>query len=279
MKYIFFALFSLIVLHSGAQYYYTDLENARILSARAKSLFTGKVKTITATGYDPRGAKTTDYNEIQDVDPGQRSFKVSTRNGLQVSRVTYQFDELFRPLTVSDNSAGFSTTTTYSYNASGNITSIRTSTTDSLNDFSRVEEHQFTWNSAGKPEKLWRILDNRDSIEYRFTLDEKGNVGGEQLFRRNTGFDEIYYYYDEQNRLTDVVRYDKKTKKLLPDFMFEYDEKGNVIQQISTLSAVSKSYLIWRYLFNDKGLKTKEALYDKQKELQGRIDYTYVFYP
>ena len=29
-------------------------------------------------------------------------------------------------------------------------------------------------------------------------------------------YDRIYYYYDEKNRLTDIVRYNKKAKKLLP---------------------------------------------------------------
>ena len=279
MKYFILSLLMLVTAAAGAQFYYNDLENAKTVSARAKAFFDQKVKTVTATGYDPQGAKTSDFTEIQDVNPTERSFRVSTRNGMQVTRVTYSFDAASKLVSISDNAGGFSTVTTYTYNADGKISSIRTTVTDSLNDFSQVDDHQYQWTTGGKPEKLWRILNGRDTSEYRFTLDEKGNVAGEQLFRRNVGFEQIYYYYDEANRLTDVVRYDKKTKRLLPDFMFEYDDSDRVIQQISTLSATTKSYLIWRYLFNEKGLKVKEALFDKQKELRGRIEYAYVFYP
>ncbi|MGZ8556996.1 MAG: hypothetical protein ACXWWC_01615, partial [Chitinophagaceae bacterium] len=116
-----------------------------------------------------------------------------------------------------------------------------------------------------------------DSSEYRFTLDEKGNVADEQFYRRNVGIDSIFYYYDEKNRLTDIVRFNKKAKKLLPSVMFEYDESNRIIQKMTILSSSNPDYLIWRYIFNDKGLKTKEALFNKQKELTGRIEYAYTF--
>ena len=61
----------------------------------------------------------------------------------------------------------------------------------------------------------------------------------------------------------------------LPDFLFEYDDSDRVIQKITTTSGKKIGYFIWRYVFNEKGLKTKEALFNKDKELQARIDYTY----
>jgi hypothetical protein len=59
--------------------------------------------------------------------------------------------------------------------------------------------------------------------------------------------------------------------------MFEYDESGRVIQKMTVLSSNNPDYLIWRYLYNDKELKTKEALFNKQKEPTGRIEYAYTF--
>ncbi|MET0637971.1 MAG: hypothetical protein ABWZ25_18205 [Chitinophagaceae bacterium] len=279
MKYLFLTFTILFTGQLQAQFYYNDIQNMLSLSARARTIFAEKVKTITATGYDPQGSKSNDFNEIQESDPQRRALKVSTRNGMQVTRVFYLFDDQSRPVSITDSSAGFKSVTSCRYDAGGNLINLTITVTDSLNDFSQVDDHQYLLNSAGKPEKLWRILNGRDTTEYRFTLDEKGNVSGEQLFRRNTGLDQVYYYYDDNNRLTDVVRFDKKTRQLLPDFMFEYDDQNRVIQQISTLSATSRNYLIWRYMYNSKGLKTKEALFNKQKELTGRIEYTYVFYP
>jgi hypothetical protein len=74
------------------------------------------------------------------------------------------------------------------------------------------------------------------------------------------------------------VRYNKRLKKLLPDVMFEYDEENRVIQRINVLSTVQTDYITWRYIFNDAGLKTKEALFNKSSELQGRLEYAFTFF-
>ena len=57
--------------------------------------------------------------------------------------------------------------------------------------------------------------------------------------------------------------------------MFEYDDNDRVIQKITTTSSLHLGYLIWRYQFDENGLKTKEALFNKDKELTGKIEYKY----
>ena len=83
-----------------------------------------------------------------------------------------------------------------------------------------------------------------------------------------------YYYYDSKNRLSDIVRYNARLKKLIPDYLYEYDDKGRTTQA-TQVSMSSASYLIWKYSYNEKGLKIKEEGYDKAKNLVGRIVYTY----
>jgi hypothetical protein len=56
--------------------------------------------------------------------------------------------------------------------------------------------------------------------------------------------------------------------------MFEYAPDGKVIQKI-TVPANSSDYLIWRYQYNSNGLKIKEAIYDRHKTLNGKIEYQY----
>jgi hypothetical protein len=124
---------------------------------------------------------------------------------------------------------------------------------------------------------MLRIVDNNDTTEVRFTLDEKGNVIDERPFKNKVEGEMTYYYYDEKNRLTDVVRYHKKLKKLMPDYLFEYDDNDRVIQKITTVSNLSLGYLIWRYAFDERGLKTKEALFNKEKIMTGKIEYSYTF--
>jgi hypothetical protein len=35
------------------------------------------------------------------------------------------------------------------------------------------------------------------------------------------------------------------------------------------------NYLIWKYNYNENGMKNKEVVYNKQKEFLGKIEYTY----
>lgn len=270
-----FALF--ISSAAYCQHYYNDIADARDLGQKMKNYTSQRVRTITATGYDDRGAKSTDYNEWQEIDAANKTLKIATRNGQQVNRNTYQFDDQYRLVAITDSSRDIRSTTKYAYDNKGNILSIVIATRDSLSDFSQTTAHYYQYNEAGKPVRLWRVINNSDSTEFRFTIDEKGNVADEQLYRRGVAIDLIYYYYDDKGQLTDIVRYDKRTKKLLPVSMFEYDETGKIIQKMSVLSINHPDYIIWRYIFNEKGLKTKEALFNKQKELTGRIEYSYTF--
>ncbi len=259
------------------QYYYNDIVDAGAIGERMNNYVKQKVKTITATGYDARGAKTTDFNEWQEIDANKRTLKITTRNSQQVARQYFSFDDQYRLISITDSSKDIKSTTVYNYDNKGNIVSVKTATNDSLQDFSETVEHQYIYNATGKLEKLWRIINAKDSSEYRFTTEENGNIADEQLYRRGVGLNPIYYYYNNKNRLTDIVRYNKKANRLLPTEMFEYDDAGRIIQKMTILSSNNPDYLIWRYLYNEKGLKTKEALFNKQKELTGKIEYAYTF--
>lgn len=279
MKTVLSFFLFLIATAVHAQYYYNDIVGTSEINNRFKIYLDSKVKTITATGFDPQGVKTTDFNEWQEIDAANNILNISTRNGQQVTRQLYQFDAQQRLVTIIDSSTNLKSTTNYRYDNAGKLAAIKVVVEDTAQGLSNSEEHQWSYNTQSKPEKMLRIRNSTDSLEYKFTLDERGNLADEQLIRWGQGVDPTYYYYNDNNLLTDIVRYNNKAKKLLPDFMFEYDDKGRVIQKITILSTMQSDYLIWRYLFNEQGLKTKEALYSKTKELKGRIDYAYTFNP
>ena len=175
------------------------------------------------------------------------------------------------------DSAAVKSISEYQYNQD-KVARITLKSQDAAGEFSKEEVHSWEYEN-GRPVKMWRIINGRDSSEYRFLPDEDGNTGTEQLIRRGRVADSLFYYYNEEGLLTDVVRYDKRVKRLMPDYMMEYDEAGRLIQKTTILSTASREYLTWRYLLNEKGLKTKEALFNKQKELNGRIDYSYSYKP
>lgn len=277
MKNLFVFSFILLSLPSFAQYYYKDLVSAAEDSRTMKTYLLNKVVSVSATGYDANGVKTNDFAEQSDILQQGRVLRTTTRHNTDISVSTSTFDDQSRLVEAKDSSSGLISITSYIYNTSGNIISIKNNTKDSSNEINSTETHYWHYNATGKPESMLQVINGTDSTEYKFHLDEKGNVADEQSFRGGVAGEMIYYYYDDKNQMTDIVRYNDRVKKLLPDFMFEYDEHNHVLQKLTTLSNQNIGYLIWRYAFNEKGLKTKEALYNKEKVMTGKIEYAYTF--
>ncbi len=121
---------------------------------------------------------------------------------------------------------------------------------------------------------MLRIRNERVSSEIKFLTDEKGNVIEEQSYRKGVPGEKIYYYYDDENRLTDIVRYYDKLARLLPDYTFDYYPDSR-ISEMRTTQKGGADYFIWKYAYSDTGLKSKELCYNKQKKLVGRLEYTY----
>jgi hypothetical protein len=276
MRAVFIAAFFIASLTSSAQYYYQDIVGTRELNDRMKALTAAKVKTIVAVGFDEQGVKTNDFSEKHEVLP-DRTLKITTLNNRSISYTFYHFNENLELTSIRDSSGVVEVTSTYTYDASHRLASIKAVTNDSLKEFNATEEHQWKFNNAGKPEKMWRIVNGKDSFEYRFVLDSAGNVGEERQYRKGREVDFLYYYYNEKGEVTDVVRYNKTLMSLIPDMILTYDDSGHVIQKITPISYRNPNYLIWRYQFNEKGLKVKEALFNKNKERKGTIEYQYSF--
>lgn len=264
-----------------AQYYYNDITGTQETNRLMKTYLANKVQTVSATGFDPRGMKATDFSEFQEVKENGMAVKTSSVTNLNKTIIYTRFDKGARVVSMTDSSSDLQSSTTYDYDAGGNITRVQNKVKDTANDFDQTETHQWIYNVSGKPEKMWRIITSTvtgtDSLEVRFTTDEDGNIGEERTFKKGIETSYLYYYYDEKNRLSDIVRYNTKRKTLMPDIMFEHDDNDQVIQKITTTSSLNLGYLIWRYLFDEKGLKTKEALFNNDKQLTGKIEYNYTF--
>ena len=277
MKTILLPITLLCSLTLQAQYYYNDIIGTLETTRQMKNYLANKVKTVSATGYDQRGAEATDFSEFQEVKENGTALKFSSFTNLNKTVTYSKFDSQGRLIKTSDTSTAIESVTIYEYDVNGRILRVQNATRDSANDFNQIEVHYWIYNAAGKPEKMWRVINNTDSLEIQFVTDKDGNTSDEKTFRKGVETGVIYYYYDDKNRLTDIVRYNTKVKKLLPDILFEYDDNDRVIQKITTTSSINLGYLIWRYVFDDKGLKTKEALFNDDKQLTGKIEYSYTF--
>ena len=120
------------------------------------------------------------------------------------------------------------------------------------------------------PVKMTRIKNSGDSTSFIFFKDENNNISIEK--NTKTG-DTYYYYYDGKNRITDVVRLNKFNQKMLPDYIFEYNNAG-LVTQMTTTEEGGSYYYIWKYTY-ENGLRTREKCFSKEKRLMGTIEYEY----
>jgi hypothetical protein len=123
---------------------------------------------------------------------------------------------------------------------------------------------------------MLKIKNGHDTTFVRFIKDDKGNIAEERAVRNKIDLPTIYYYYDADNHLTDIVRYSMKAQRLLPDNIFEYGEGGRISSLLAVQEGAS-SYQKWLYAYNEKGLKIKESCFSKQRDLLGRIEYQYTY--
>ncbi len=257
---------------ASAQYYYKDIVGTKETADLIRTYNTNKVRKVVLNSYDANNTRNSDFFVEQMFDGS--ALVTTTRSGDEdPSTLTSYVNAQGQVVkTVSSSYASISTTT-YSYNDSGWLTAVLSVSTDSSGSFSQMEQHRWEYNN-GKIARMVRIKNGSDSSTVTLKWDEKGNISEEQSIRRGVKSDPVYYYYDAQNRLTDIVRYNNKVKRLLPEYMFEYSANNQVIQKI-TVPGNSSNYLIWRYQYGADGLKTKEAIYTKQKQLTGKIEYVY----
>jgi antitoxin component YwqK of YwqJK toxin-antitoxin module len=226
--------------------------------------------------YDADGTKSDAFFVNQTFNPITKVLTTITRTGdADQSQLTAFINEKGQVIKTIDSSARLISTAIYTYDALQKLTSVELTSADAIKTFSQSEVHQWQYEN-GKIKRMLRIKNGADTTIIDFKLDDAGNVIEELSTRNGQKSEPVFYYYDAQNRLTDIVRYNNKARRLLPEYMFEYSTSNNVIQKI-TVPSNGSQYLIWRYQYDDRGLKIKEAIYNKQKQLTGKIEYIYSF--
>src|SRR5258708_1362030 len=99
-----------------------------------------------------------------------------------------------------------------------------------------------------KTVQMIKIKNRVDTTYVTFVPDDKGNVGEERSVHRGNPEPTVYYYYDDNNRLTDVVRYNPVAKRLLPDYIFEYDAQNRLATMLVTTGG-GTDYQKWNYTY------------------------------
>src|SRR5215475_14332834 len=164
MKNIAVAIFTLVsFLSSKAQYYYKDIIGTQSINQTIKLYWDNKVVAVEATGFDGEGVKNTDFSETHNFFPSNGLLKISTRNKTSIDRQNYRFNSRGLLSSILDTSSGDISTTTYTYDNNNNPVLIKNVVTDTDDSIYENEVHQWFYNPDGKPVKMLRIINDRDT--------------------------------------------------------------------------------------------------------------------
>lgn len=163
-------------------------------------------------------------------------------------------------------------TVEFEYDSNGHISFIHTKTVADGDRSGIIETHEYIYEN-NKPVKMFRKKNNLLVSTITFLSDDKGNIIEEDA-SGNSSDKKYYYYYDGNNRLTDVVHYNLIARRLLPDYMFEYNNNNEPKQMIS-VDESGRNYFIWKYAYDDRTLPEIQKCFSKEKQLLGTIQFEY----
>ena len=266
-------LISFIAHTAYSQFYYNDLVMSNDIGKKRAIYQTNKIRSVKMTSFDGNNQPIEGFGGSQEIATNFASITTETSTSLSgKDEITHSFNEKGQLTQSIDTTDGNKVIVQYTYDANNLVTSI-TTMSFSPGGYSTREQHLWFY-KAGKPEKMLKIKNTTDTTVVTFKLDEKENVGEERAVHAGTEQPMVYYYYDDKSRLTDVVRYNSRVKRLLPDYIFEYNEAGSVAMMLVT-TAGGADYQKWYYKYDEKGLKQKDECYAKNKMLIGKIEYQY----
>ncbi|MEO6000819.1 MAG: hypothetical protein ABIN89_28490 [Chitinophagaceae bacterium] len=271
------AILLLVIISSPAisQFYYKDLVTVQQTNETFRLYKSNKINKVTLNSFQGNVPVTEGFICEQKVNLLKNEVITYTNTldlGESYFTAVYQTQGLL--IKTIDSSQEAISYSSYQYDADSRLIAIHHSTRAADSSSRFTESHYWQYAASGKPQKMVRIRNNKDSTHVNFVTDDKGNVTEEEIVGKTAVNQKIYYYYDEKNRITDVVQYRQKAKRLLPDYMFEYEETG----ELSTMTIVpegSSDYQKYYYKYDENGLKVIEFCYNKRNELMGKVQYSY----
>ncbi len=274
MRWILLIACSCILSNVMGQYYFNDIIATQTGNQQYQLLRKNNIHKIAATSYEGDNSITEGFYLEQNLSlDGRKMTLQSTLSGGQPT-LTDRFYDKGRLQKTLTHDGRIENRTDFMYADKGLLQKIVLTTRDTVQKTGLTEWHEWTYNESAQPLSMLRIKNTTDTTVIDCKVDEKGLVIEEHWQKNNRTVETWYYYYNEKKQLTDIVRYNARLKKLVPDFIYEYDANGR-ISQMTQISFGSGGYLTWQYTYTDKGLKKNEIGFDKNKQLAGRIEYTY----
>src|SRR3989337_2766402 len=166
-------LFLLISLNASAQYYYKDILVPRQTMEQLKKYRAANIRTIKVMSYESNGQPTENFSGTQSITDNYTQINTKFQTPMAgESELTTTFDAKGNLLKSVDTTDGSGSVSEYFYNDKGLISKIINVSTSTGQQKER-EEHNWSYDANGKPEKMLRVKNNSDTTFYTFVLDEK----------------------------------------------------------------------------------------------------------
>jgi hypothetical protein len=276
---LFIALLG-VKLSVSAQYYYQDIVNTARTEANMALLKENKITLQLVQSFDANQESDNDFRCQREISANYRqirSLTISRATGY--SAMTSYFSTKGKLTKTVDSTRSIITTVIYMRNtndSSAKIREVYLTSQEPKNKYKFTETRRYLYDSLGRLSQMIHFHGDQaeDTTTVTFTLDSLGRVAEEIETGKGANSRRIYYKYNDQGLLTDIVRYSPTRKKMLPDYIFDYDAK-NRIGAMTTVNGETASYTIWRYTYDERGLPIQEECYGKKKELLGTVRYKY----
>ena len=264
----------LFSLPAYSQFYYKDQVATREIISRFQLYKINKVNAVKLNSFQGEEPVTEGFVCEQRVNPTQNQLVTYTKTAdAGESYLTAVYNNQGLLTKAVDSTEETVSTSNYNYDGNKRLVQLGIETKARDNSSQSSEKHLWEYTAQGKPVQMIRIRNGRDTTFVHFTLDDNGNVIEEESFKQGKSEGKVYYYYDDKHRLTDVVRYNVKARRLLPDYIFEYED-----EELSSMTLVpegSDDYQKWYYTYDENGLKQADFCYNKKNVLLGKIEYKY----
>ncbi|HPA22116.1 MAG TPA: hypothetical protein PLU18_02615 [Ferruginibacter sp.] len=258
---------------ASSQYYYKDILNTAQLSATLQTYKNNKIRNIDIKSFENDGTESEGFICRKKISKDYKTVSLFTKFSLsEPSLFISEFNTSGMLLYTNDSSNISVTSIRYQYDDKKRIQSIVSKIRSQDDDFVNqiVEEHLYNYAEGNNPVQMLKIKNHKDTTVILFANDEHGNLAIEKDTRSGTKY---YYYYDSNNRLTDVVQENDFKLKPMPDYFFEYGHDGNISKMTATEEG-SNNYYTWKYVY-ENGLRTVERCYLKGRSLVGSVEYIY----
>jgi hypothetical protein len=257
-----------------AQFYYKDIIST-IQSKKEMDTYIAagihqiKINSIESDGENSPGF----YCEKKITKDYKKSTLYTKSIGTSKSVLISYFNDNSQLIKTYDSSDLVVSTNDYVYDDKKRLIKIITTSQSNDDDFVNklIEEHDYIYpENSILPERMYRIKNQKDSSIVIFSKDENDQIAIEKDTRDASKY---YYYYTSSKQISDIVHTNEYKQKLVADYIFEYNNLGQ-ISQMTTTEDGNDNFITWKYTY-DNELKTMEKVYSKDGKLIGKLEYQY----